>query len=56
MARKRDATGDGRIELTGRTRGDHIVIFNGDKSLTHQFVTVTILKSDSLTLFGEFHV
>ena len=56
MARKRAATGDGRIELTGRTRGDHIVIFNGDKSLTHQFVYVTIHQSDSLTLFGELHV
>lgn len=56
MARKREATGDRMGELTGRTRGDHIVIFNGDKSLTGQFVYVTIRQSDSLTLFGELHV
>jgi tRNA-2-methylthio-N6-dimethylallyladenosine synthase len=41
------------LQLVGRTRGDHIVVFNGHTNLIGQIQTVDIIKASSLTLFGE---
>ena len=40
-------------QLVGRTRWDHIVIFNGAKSLANTYRDVQITAANSLTLFGE---
>jgi len=37
----------------GRTRGDHIVVFDGSPSLAGQYVDVTVTDATSLTLFAE---
>lgn len=41
------------VQLTGRTPGDLIVIFDGDESLVGQIVPVRIQAAKPLTLFGE---
>ena len=40
-------------QLVGRTKGDHIVVFQGGTHLTGQIVPVKIAKASALTLFGE---
>ncbi len=42
------------IELTGRSRGDHVVIFHGPADLAGRYVDVRIADANSLTLFGEW--
>jgi len=39
--------------LTGRTEGGKVVNFIGDKSLIGEFVTVTITKTQTWSLYGE---
>ncbi|MFP4106599.1 MAG: MiaB/RimO family radical SAM methylthiotransferase [Phycisphaerae bacterium] len=41
------------MQLVGRTRGDHIVVFYGPQTLSQQYVTVTITDAAPLTLFAE---
>ena len=44
-------------QLTGRTRGDHIVVFDAPgqaERLTGKLVKLTIRDASALTLFGEF--
>ncbi|GAB4108370.1 MAG: tRNA (N6-isopentenyl adenosine(37)-C2)-methylthiotransferase MiaB [Phycisphaeraceae bacterium] len=41
------------IQLSGRTDGDIIVVFEGDPSLIGQIVDVRIQRAAPLTLFGE---
>ncbi|MCL2700885.1 MAG: tRNA (N6-isopentenyl adenosine(37)-C2)-methylthiotransferase MiaB [Phycisphaerae bacterium] len=43
----------GEVQLIGRTRGDHIVVFDGPPSLTHQYIDVTITGATALTLFAK---
>ena len=43
----------GQKQLVGRTRGDHIVVFDGPESLAGQYVDVRITGATSLTLFAE---
>ena len=50
--RKRPAGGDGS-QLTGRTRSDHIVVFDGPASLAGQYVDVEIAAATALTLIGQ---
>lgn len=40
-------------QLVGRTSSDYIVVFNGSESLAGDFVDVKIIKTASLTLFGQ---
>lgn len=40
-------------QLTGRTRGDEIVVFTGTESLIGQFVRVQVTGATALTLHGE---
>jgi len=40
-------------QLTGRTRGDEIVVFTGPESLIGRFVQVKITAATALTLHGE---
>jgi tRNA-2-methylthio-N6-dimethylallyladenosine synthase len=39
-------------QLMGRTRGDHIVVFDGPPSLANQYLDVRIVGASALTLFG----
>ncbi|MBC7782918.1 MAG: MiaB/RimO family radical SAM methylthiotransferase [Burkholderiales bacterium] len=40
-------------QLVGRTRGDQIVVFEGDMSLKGQLVNVRIVDAQQMTLFAE---
>ncbi len=40
-------------QLTGRTRGDEIVVFTGPESLIGQFVRIKVTAATTLTLQGE---
>ncbi|MCC6240927.1 MAG: tRNA (N6-isopentenyl adenosine(37)-C2)-methylthiotransferase MiaB [Phycisphaerales bacterium] len=42
-----------KFQLSGRTRGDQIVVFDGDPALVGQLVEVDITRSKTLTLFGR---
>jgi len=48
-----DAPTPDAMQMVGRTRGDHIVVFDGSADLAGQYVSVTIVDANSLTLFGE---
>src|SRR5262249_13766905 len=50
-ALKHDA-GTGPLQLTGRTRTDHIVVFEGNERLTGQTVQVAVEEATAFTLFG----
>ena len=39
--------------LTGRTRGNELVVFNGDSELSGQLINVQIVEAGSWTLVGE---
>jgi tRNA-2-methylthio-N6-dimethylallyladenosine synthase len=39
-------------QLMGRTRGDHIVVFDGPPSLANRYMDVRIVGASALTLFG----
>ncbi len=41
------------VQLQGRTRGDHIVVFDGPGSLLGAYVNVRIRDADALTLFAD---
>jgi tRNA-2-methylthio-N6-dimethylallyladenosine synthase len=41
-----------RTQLVGRTRGDQVVVFDGDASLKGDLLDVRIVDARSLTLFG----
>jgi tRNA-2-methylthio-N6-dimethylallyladenosine synthase len=43
----------GPIQLTGRTRTDHIVVFEGNERLIGRFVQVAIEEATAFTLFGS---
>ncbi len=52
----RKGRADRRHQLTGRTRGDHIVVFDASgkaDELTGKLVHVKIVDTSALTLFGE---
>jgi tRNA-2-methylthio-N6-dimethylallyladenosine synthase len=42
-----------RLQLTGRTQCDRIVVFEGNRRQTGQFLPVVIYDANSHTLFGE---
>jgi tRNA-2-methylthio-N6-dimethylallyladenosine synthase len=44
--------GAGPKQLTGRTRSDHIVVFDGNERLTGRTVQVDVEEATSFTLFG----
>jgi tRNA-2-methylthio-N6-dimethylallyladenosine synthase len=52
-AQKRAETGDERVQLVGRSVRDHIVVFDGPRTLTGQILPVRIEKVDAFTLFGR---
>ncbi len=43
----------GQTQMLGRTRGDHIVVFDGEPSLAGQYVDVQIADASALTLMGS---
>ena len=48
---KQSATGP--IQLTGRTRTDHIVVFDGNERLAGQTVMVDVQEASAFTLYGN---
>jgi tRNA-2-methylthio-N6-dimethylallyladenosine synthase len=46
------ATGEGPLQLTGRTRTDHIVVLEGPERLVGETVQVEIEEATAFTLFG----
>ncbi len=46
-------SGNGPVQLTGRTMTDHIVVFDGNERLTGQTVDVVVRDASAFTLFGE---
>ncbi len=40
-------------QLVGRTRGDHVICFDGDRALKGVLVDVEVTESRSMTLFGK---
>jgi tRNA-2-methylthio-N6-dimethylallyladenosine synthase len=44
--------GPGPVQLTGRARTDHIVVFDGNERLTGQTVRVAVEEATAFTLFG----
>jgi len=40
-------------QLVGRTRGDQVIVFDGDTSLKGELLDVTITDAKNLTLFGS---
>ena len=51
-SRKQNQTGD-QLQLTGRTMGDDIVVFQGNRRQVGQLLHVTIYEANAFTLFGE---
>jgi len=45
-------TAGGPIQLTGRTRTDHIVVFEGNERLFGRTVSVVVEEATAFTLFG----
>ncbi len=41
------------LQLTGRTSGDHIVVFDGNPRQIGQILPITIYDANAFTLFGE---
>lgn len=48
-----DGTPGGPVQLTGRTRSDHIVVFDGNPRLAGATVEVDVDDATSFTLFGN---
>jgi tRNA-2-methylthio-N6-dimethylallyladenosine synthase len=42
-----------RVQLTGRTRGDQVVVFDGDRAMKGKLLFVEIVDAKNLTLFGR---
>ncbi|HEY1100140.1 MAG TPA: tRNA (N6-isopentenyl adenosine(37)-C2)-methylthiotransferase MiaB [Myxococcota bacterium] len=51
--KNRPAREDGSVRLMARTRGDHIVAFDGPESLVGKLATVEITKATALSLSGQ---
>jgi tRNA-2-methylthio-N6-dimethylallyladenosine synthase len=43
-------------QLVGRTRGDQVVVFDGQPSMKGQLIQIQIVDAQSLTLFGKFPI
>jgi tRNA-2-methylthio-N6-dimethylallyladenosine synthase len=52
-ALKHEGESSATVQLTGRTRTDHIVVFEGTERLIGQTVEVAIKEATSFTLFGQ---
>jgi tRNA-2-methylthio-N6-dimethylallyladenosine synthase len=53
VALKHDVQVGPAVQLTGRTRTDHIVVFEGNERLTGQAIEVDIEEATAFTLFGR---
>lgn len=53
LGKKKAPAATGRTRLTARTRGDHIVAFDGDASLVGTLVNVRVTRATGLSLSGE---
>ncbi len=51
--RRKPAAVQGRTQMVGRTRGDQVVVFPGDLSMTGELLEVEIVDAKSLTLFAS---
>jgi len=46
----------GQTQMLGRTRGDHIVVFDGEPNLAGHYVDVRIADASALTLMGSINL
>ncbi|MFP4053805.1 MAG: tRNA (N6-isopentenyl adenosine(37)-C2)-methylthiotransferase MiaB [Phycisphaerae bacterium] len=53
MAAKNAPAVAGEVQLSGRTRGDHIVVFDGPETLAGRYVQVRVTDATNITLLGE---
>jgi tRNA-2-methylthio-N6-dimethylallyladenosine synthase len=44
------------VQLVGRTRGDQIVVFDGEPTMKGQLINLQIERAQSLTLFGKIPI
>lgn len=51
--KKRESASEGRMQMVGRTRGDQVVVFDGDASMKGRILELDICDARSLTLFGR---
>jgi tRNA-2-methylthio-N6-dimethylallyladenosine synthase len=51
--RPRETTNSATTQLVGRTRGDQVVVFDGERSLKGQLLDVEIVDAKNLTLFAR---
>src|SRR5690606_25546335 len=51
--RRRGDEGEVTTQLTGRTRGDQVVVFDGEASLVGQLLEVEITSARNMTLFAR---
>ena len=47
------AAAPARVQMVGRTRGDQVVVFDGERSLKGELIDVNITDAKHLTLFGR---
>jgi tRNA-2-methylthio-N6-dimethylallyladenosine synthase len=51
--KKREPASNGRTQMVGRTRGDQVVVFDGEPTLKGRILELEIHDAQSLTLFGR---
>jgi tRNA-2-methylthio-N6-dimethylallyladenosine synthase len=51
-SKKRKSAG-GKGQMVGRTRGDQVVVFDGEPKLKGEILSLRIVEAQSMTLFGE---
>jgi tRNA-2-methylthio-N6-dimethylallyladenosine synthase len=51
--RQRAQEQEARVQLVGRTRGDQVVVFDGEPSLKGQLIDIEIVDASQMTLFGR---
>ena len=53
LGAKDAAAGRPTVQMSARTRGDHIVVFQGKITQAGRYVIAEIVGATALTLFGE---
>lgn len=51
--RRRSDAGNEAVQLTGRTGGDQVVAFDGERSMIGRLIDIEIIAAKNLTLFGR---
>ncbi|MGD0464049.1 MAG: tRNA (N6-isopentenyl adenosine(37)-C2)-methylthiotransferase MiaB [Tepidisphaeraceae bacterium] len=54
--KRKPASATAAVQLVGRTRGDQVVVFDGQTSMKGRLIQIQIVDAQSLTLFGRIPV